>query len=173
MSTFHIYLDIYIYIAVNTLANFFAVKAITTNILLASAIWDWGKNERQKLPSNHSYKTKLLLQGSLFDLRRLITLPTFTRGRHQFTEYGKNEAQEYMDIFHAIARRISFTIKQLHMQVEVMKTAGLPANEASRINQYHWFLQARIEKLCNIKVRFIYIFFFLFATILALTLLLM
>ncbi|KAF0719715.1 Aste57867_837 [Aphanomyces stellatus] len=128
------------------------LKAITTNVLLANAVWDWGKNERAKLPQDHAIKTKRYLVGLLMDLRRLMTLPTFTRGRHQFTSMGMDEAKDFMQLFHYLGRRITFTIKQLHGQVEVMKYVGLPANEASRINQYHWFIQARVEKLCNIKL---------------------
>ncbi|KAH9086476.1 hypothetical protein LEN26_020123 [Aphanomyces euteiches] len=128
------------------------MKAITANVLMANAIWDWGKNERSKLPADHVIKTKSYLVGVLNDLEELLTLPTFTRGRHQFTTAGISSAKGHVHRFHYLGRRIAYIITLLHRQVEVMKFLGLPANEASRINQYHWFIQARIEKLCNIKL---------------------
>ncbi|OQR87518.1 hypothetical protein ACHHYP_08705 [Achlya hypogyna] len=136
-------------VALDLLAD---VKALMCNVLLAHALWDWGKNERMKLPPIHVLKTKRLLRGIVADIHRILTLPTFTRGRHQFTGYGRGEAREYLQLFHSLSRRVTFTVQQLHLQVEVMKAVGLPANEASRINQYHWLLQARIEKLSNIKL---------------------
>ncbi|OQR92965.1 hypothetical protein THRCLA_08572 [Thraustotheca clavata] len=128
------------------------VKALMCNVLIANLMWNWGDNQRNKLPKAHAQKTKQILYGILIDLQKLITLPTFTRGRHQFTSFGKEEARDFLNLFHGLSRRITFSIQQLHYQVEIMKVVGLPANEASRINQYHWLLQARIEKLCNIKL---------------------
>ncbi|RHY33267.1 hypothetical protein DYB32_002212 [Aphanomyces invadans] len=128
------------------------VKAITSNVLMANAIWDWGKNERVKLAPDHALRTKRILKGIASDVRRVLMLPTFTRGRHRFTTSGMDEAKEFTHAFHYLCRRITFSTTLLHRQVEFMKAAGLPANEASRINQYHWFIQARIEKLCNIKL---------------------
>ncbi|EQC38505.1 hypothetical protein SDRG_04212 [Saprolegnia diclina VS20] len=128
------------------------VKALSCNVLLAHAMWDWGKNERMKLPLHHALVTKQLLRTVLADLQRILTLPTFTRGRHQFTSVGKDQASSFLDHFHSLARRVTYSIQLLQGQVEVMKAVGLPANEASRINQYHWLLQARLEKLCNLKL---------------------
>ncbi|ETW07503.1 hypothetical protein H310_02007 [Aphanomyces invadans] len=128
------------------------LKAITSNVLMANAIWDWGKNERVKLAPDHALRTKRILKGIASDVRRVLMLPTFTRGRHRFTTSGMDEAKEFTHAFHYLCRRITFSTTLLHRQVELMKAAGLPANEASRINQYHWFIQARIEKLCNIKL---------------------
>jgi hypothetical protein len=134
----------------------YVVKALVANVLIAHTVWDWGKNERStKLLPSHAMKTKMILIAMITDTRQLMTLPTFTRGRHRFTHSGMNEAKSFWHIFHSLSRRITFSIAQLHRQVEVMKAAGLPGNEAARINQYHWLLQGRIEKLGNIKVVYI------------------
>ncbi|RHY69374.1 hypothetical protein DYB30_006612 [Aphanomyces astaci] len=134
------------------MVTFPQVKAIMSNVLMANAIWDWGKHDRAKLPPDHAVRTKAILVGILSDLGRVLMLPTFTRGRHRFTTSGMHEAKEFMHAFHYLCRRITFSTTLLHRQVEVMKDAGLPANEASRINQYHWYIQARIDKLCHIKL---------------------
>ncbi|RHY21144.1 hypothetical protein DYB25_006118 [Aphanomyces astaci] len=136
----------------STVMRRLVVKAIMSNVLMANAIWDWGKHDRAKLPPDHAVRTKAILVGILSDLGRVLMLPTFTRGRHRFTTSGMHEAKEFMHAFHYLCRRITFSTTLLHRQVEVMKDAGLPANEASRINQYHWYIQARIDKLCHIKL---------------------
>ncbi|RLN53419.1 hypothetical protein BBJ28_00009577 [Nothophytophthora sp. Chile5] len=127
-------------------------KALLVNILLANALWNWGDNGRRKLPLDHVQKTKALLEAVLQDTRALLLLPTLTRGRHRFTAYGRKLASSYIAPVNQLQLRIVRWIRQLHDQAEVMKACGMPANEASRINQYHWLLQARIEKLQNIKV---------------------
>lgn len=130
-----------------------AAKSLFANILLSNALWNWGDDGRQKLPDGHAKKTKKLLVSLLRDICSLLLLPTLTRGRHRFTVHGRRLASRYMHTVENLQLQIMMTFKKLHEQVEVMKSAGLPANEASRINQYHWLLQARLEKLQNIKVR--------------------
>ena len=123
------------------------------NIMLANSVWNWSSgNGRDKLPENHSKKTHVLLSGIISDLTNLLKLPTFNRGRHRFTRRGTREASDLGPYIETLNRRIVFTVKQLHRQTEVMKVNGLPANEASRVNQYNWFLLARIERLLNFKV---------------------
>ncbi|RHY06454.1 hypothetical protein DYB25_006116 [Aphanomyces astaci] len=136
----------------NALDNLADLKAIASNVLLANVTWNWGDNHRAKLPPGHNPRAKLLLRGLMSDLYSLLKLPTFTRGRHRLTTRGMDLAVQYQWHVDAILERMMVTIQQLHMQVERMKALGLPPNEASRINQYHWFLQARIERLCNIKM---------------------
>lgn len=130
-----------------------SAKALFANILLANALWNWGDNGRQKLPGDHAKKTKKLLVSVLRDICTILLLPTLTRGRHRLTMHGRQVASRYEHIVENLQLQIMTAFKRLHEQVEVMKEAGLPANEASRINQYHWLLQARLEKLQNIKVR--------------------
>ncbi|KAF4322758.1 hypothetical protein BBO99_00001408 [Phytophthora kernoviae] len=126
-------------------------RALLVNIMLANALWNWGDNGRRKLPMDYVQKTKLLLEAVLHDTIALLLMPTLTRGRHRFTSHGQKLALSYSTPVNQLQLRIVNTIRQLHEQVEVMKFCGMPANEASRINQYHWLLQARIEKLQNIK----------------------
>lgn len=123
--------------------------------MLANTLWNWGSDGRQKLPGDHAKKTKKLLVSLLRDICTLLLLPTLTRGRHRLTMHGRQVAARYEHIVEKLQLQIMTAFRHLHEQVEVMKDAGLPANEASRINQYHWLLQARLEKLQNIKVRYI------------------
>lgn len=120
---------------------------------MANALWNWGDNGRSKLPLDHVRKTKKLLVTVLRDICTLLLLPTLTRGRHRLTVRGRQIASRYEPTVEELQMEIMLSFKSLHEQVEVMKAVGLPANEASRINQYHWLLQARLEKLQNIKVR--------------------
>lgn len=136
-----------------TLCLLCAAKALIVNIMLANAMWDWGDNGRAKLPLDHAQKTKTLLKSLVNTACHMLQLPIFSRGRHRFTDQGRKIAGRYADSVSHSQLQIINTLRQLHGQVEVMKSVGLPANEASRINQYHWMLQARLEKLQNIKVR--------------------
>ncbi|KAH7474540.1 uncharacterized protein KRP23_8668 [Phytophthora ramorum] len=126
-------------------------RSLLVNILLANALWNWGDNGRKKLPLDHVQKTKALLEALLHDTMSLLIMPTLTRGRHRFTSHGRKLASQFVNPVKHLQLQIVNTIRQLHDQVEVLKACGMPANEASRINQYHWLLQARIEKLQNIK----------------------
>jgi hypothetical protein len=128
-----------------------AARSLLVNILLANAQWNWGDNGREKLPPDHVLKTKALLEALLHDTMSLLVLPTLTRGRHRFTSHGRKLASQFVSPVKSLQLQIVRTIRRLHDQVEVMKACGMPANEASRINQYHWLVQARIEKLQNIK----------------------
>lgn len=130
-----------------------AAKSLFVNILLAHALWDWGDNGRRKLPPDHVPATKTLLVSVLDAVEALLLLPTLTRGRHRFTSAGRKAAGQFIDSTEQLQLQLVALFRRLHQQVEVMKSAGLPANEASRINQYHWMLHARVEKLLNIKVR--------------------
>ncbi|TMW56368.1 hypothetical protein Poli38472_006378 [Pythium oligandrum] len=126
-------------------------RALFVNIFMANAIWNWGDNGRAKLPPDYTAKTKELLHRLVNDTATLLLLPTVTRGRHRFTATGRQIALGFAEHTQRLQLQVVDTFRQLHQQVEVMKSAGLPANEASRINQYHWLLQARLEKLQNIK----------------------
>lgn len=137
---------------VSTLLLRLAAKSLFTNILLANALWNWGDNGRAKLPLGHVQRTKALLVTVLRDMCALLLLPTLTRGRHRLTVHGRAVASRYEPTVNELQLQLMRSFKRLHEQVEVMKAAGLPANEASRVNQYHWLLQARLEKLQNIKV---------------------
>lgn len=126
-------------------------RALILNIMLANALWNWGDNGRKKLPHDHAQKTKTLLKGVVHDTMSLLIMPTFTRGRHRLTSYGRKHASQFGPSVRHLQLQIVNTIRQLHEQVEVMKACGMPANEASRVNQYHWLLEARLERLQNIK----------------------
>ncbi|CEG39282.1 uncharacterized protein PHALS_09332 [Plasmopara halstedii] len=126
-------------------------RSLIINIMLANALWNWGDNGRKKLPQDHVQKTKTLLKGMLHDLMSLLIMPTFTRGRHRLTSLGRKHASQFVNPVRHLQLQIVNTIRQLHDQVEVMKACGMPANEASRVNQYHWLLEARLERLQNIK----------------------
>jgi hypothetical protein len=60
-----------------------------------------------------------------------------------YIEGWNNQAEEMLII--------DENIRKSYRLVEVMKSKGLPANEASRINQYHTLMRSRIEALRNIK----------------------
>ncbi|DAZ94799.1 TPA: hypothetical protein N0F65_002412 [Lagenidium giganteum] len=126
-------------------------KALFVNILLANTLWNWGKNGRSTLPPDHALKTKTLLKQLLFEVSSILLMPTHTRGRHRLTVHGQRVASKHAAAIGRHQLSIVAHFKRLHEQVEVMKGEGLPANEASRINQYHWMLHARLEKLFNIK----------------------
>eukprot|EP00511_Aplanochytrium_stocchinoi_P002520 CAMPEP_0204826658 /NCGR_PEP_ID=MMETSP1346-20131115/4286_1 /ASSEMBLY_ACC=CAM_ASM_000771 /TAXON_ID=215587 /ORGANISM="Aplanochytrium stocchinoi, Strain GSBS06" /LENGTH=422 /DNA_ID=CAMNT_0051954763 /DNA_START=143 /DNA_END=1411 /DNA_ORIENTATION=- len=82
-------------------------------------------------------------------LEKYLQEPEATRARHilvhrsKFCEGKMNEVRMHSKFLELLDNSYSF--------VEEMKIRGMPANEAARVNQYHWFLQARFERLRNFK----------------------
>lgn len=128
-----------------------SVKAVSIAVYMAHAHWNWGKAGRDKLPENHAATVLGDIHNLLHTLNAYLCLPTVTRARHLFTVEGATERMSQIPIQRQMFARIYSMVRRLSYAVEVMKENGLPANEASRINQYHQFYVRDIEKLHNIK----------------------
>jgi len=134
--------------------NAFAqVKALIVSTYLGHVYWDWDKdrNGRGSVPSHHSDEVLMEFNKLLRSLNSYLCLPTVTRARHVFTNEGKEERKSQIPVQQVLFRRIYISLRRLNEFVERLKQHGLPANEASRLNQYHCLMIREIERLHNLK----------------------
>lgn len=159
------------------LAALASMRATVLNIFLAHLVWDWpgadgwygrfednkpreagGRGMKKKphqdhpLSPEHPERVLSLLLRFIDALQELLVVPRRGRTRQvgcccSHRERLQVEAAEQLGRDH-ILRLLS----RLHWAVEDAKAAGLPPNEASRINQYHQVLTRDFELLWMFKV---------------------
>ena len=136
-------------------------RSTSYQIYFAHAGWDWkspGKSFSGRIATPLDYLEhadsvlyELISIGD--ELCHFLILPTINRSRHRVTSSGRMEASRtaqaannlYSDI---LVQRIS----KLAILTEELKTAGLPATEASRIRAWDRLLVENIENLRMIKM---------------------
>ena len=86
------------------------------------------------------------------ELYRFLTLPNTHRVRHRVTKIGRTEASETMTVSHCLFDSLLTTrFTKITLLTEVLKRAGLPGNEASRIRQWEQMMGQAIEDLRMLK----------------------
>ncbi|KAJ9463362.1 hypothetical protein DIPPA_08802 [Diplonema papillatum] len=151
--------------ALSSLSN---IRALMCNILIAHCMWNWvgsGKKydgrtappvtpldkEDNTIAASHR-KDVLALLGRVIDaMRSYLLVPRKGRARHFYTVPGYREARWVTWAEEEGGERATKLILRLHGATEVLKAAGLPANEASRINQYVYFVSREWENLRAVK----------------------
>lgn len=135
------------------LASFAEVKAHLVTIYLAHANWAWGKNGegRKHIPAGHVDQVARDMEELAHMLCAYLTLPMVTRARNLFTNEGKTERSAQIPVQQYFFGQLYVGMRKLSLKNEVMKKAGMPAVEASRINQYHQKVLHGLETLHNIK----------------------
>lgn len=122
-------------------------------IAMAHLQWDWNKGGggRDALPEDYKAQVLECLTELVNAIVEYLKFPLVTRARNFFTEEGARELALFEPDMQDSFNLIYTNICKLSQFVEVLKSEGLPANEASRINQWHQFLTRDIEHLRNIK----------------------
>eukprot|EP00656_Telonema_subtile_P044358 TRINITY_DN50623_c0_g1_i3.p1 TRINITY_DN50623_c0_g1~~TRINITY_DN50623_c0_g1_i3.p1 ORF type:complete len:367 (+),score=78.47 TRINITY_DN50623_c0_g1_i3:88-1188(+) len=111
---------------------------------------DWAVNT--PLPESHSADVNEVLKNLTYDLQKILQCPRmYARDAHCISSAKAEVLSKMIDTRLAFVARFLCGIRTLSTFTEVKKAAGMPANEASRINQYTFFLQARFHTLRNIK----------------------
>jgi len=124
------------------------------NMYVAHLNWNWGggkKDGRAELDPEHPNQVMKDIEELLHMLSSYLCLPCVTRARNLFSQEGKAELRAQIPVQQHFFYHIYTCCRRLSFKVEVVKELGLPANEASRINQYLEILIADIEKLHNLK----------------------
>ena len=85
-------------------------------------------------------------------MQELLLVPRRGRMRHTHTSCGRVELLQVITAETRGRRHVIKLIGRLHLATEALKRAGLPANEASRINAYVCQLTIAFERLWCIKV---------------------
>lgn len=142
--------------ALQSIANF---RSNAYQIYLAHACWDWSLGKgREKSNDNLDYleHSDLVLSHLITMAREIcefLTLPTTTRARHRVTKSGKQKAKANMEIGNSLYISL-YTVQMTKISnlTEVMKSNGLPPNEASRIRQWERIMGQAIEDLRMLKM---------------------
>jgi len=133
-------------------------KALLLNLFLAKILWDF-PNKRTKewgglvdLPDTFFQESRDVAAEMLQEVFNFLSLATALKGRHLVMKTHNRKLLHTKSEISASLDNIGALFRKSFGQVEFMKSQGLSANEASRMNQYHWFLQARIERLRQFKM---------------------
>jgi len=142
-------------LALGYLADF---KALICNITAGCCIWDFPNpitkesyGGRSNLPRDFYLDTRDICLAMCKELHLLLSLPVTTTGRFHVFAYHARKHRRMGEYAAEHASQVSCLTRLLMRQVEILKKHGMPSNEASRINQYVWILQARVEALFQIK----------------------
>lgn len=134
-------------------------RSVLTSIVCGSLIWDfpsaaskeWGG--RAELPDwyNRYVRDTAVEMAEL--LYQYLSIPWITgRARNYVFKNDGKRVQEVVAKRSDIEQRFAVLFRRLYTAVETMKATGMPGNESSRLAQYIWFLQQRINLLRNQKV---------------------
>jgi len=159
--------------ALMALAEF---RAISTNVFLANHIWDWpgadswygrfednvprdqgghgvkkGAYKDTPLHKSHADRVLEIMLRLMDAMQEFLLVPRRGRGRQEFCAYISGEKEQVEEAEMKGRNAVLKLLARLHKAVEDLKAAGMPANEASRINQYNMFLFKNFEKLWSFK----------------------
>ena len=140
--------------AIRALGDF---RSHLANIYQAHATWDWGGaggwgGRSRSLDASHLFHVRSLLLALIDRVEELLLVPRRGRMRHIHTSYGKSELRQVIEAETRGRRHVTRLMGRLHLATEALKQAGLPANEASRINAYVCQLTCAFERLWGFKV---------------------
>jgi hypothetical protein len=133
------------------------IKSLMIHIYVAHSIWDWDKtkNGRRNMPAVHAAGVKNILLQQAEILNDCLNLPPICPTR---TKDGESYSFEDTEKFGArveerrvLMARMMKCVRELGCCVELLKYHGLPANEASRVNQYSHMVQTDINDALQLK----------------------
>jgi hypothetical protein len=127
-----------------------SIKAILCQIEIAMLTWRW-KGSGTDLGTEWEDRVHQTLHHIVYTMTAILQLPTWNTNRHIYTAQGRDFKARVIKRERELTRRLGLLFSELHWYVEDLKERGLPANEASRINQYHSILQIDFEALAMVK----------------------
>lgn len=157
------------------LASVLTFRATMTNIFLGHAIWDfsgdswWGRREDNKprdqggggmkkkpyaetpLHPDHTERVRHLLLRIADAMEELLLVPRRGRARMDMCPCSHRERDQVITAEMMGRDKVLQLLGRLHNAVEELKAAGMPGNEAARLNQYNYFLTTEFEKLWGFK----------------------
>ena len=135
--------------ALDALAGF---RANLVALMLAHRDWDWPPHGVQKDGhERHLAEVRACLVLLCRAMRDYLALPLVGRSRHLFTVSGAKERMRIHPLKEMYGAHLTLGWSRLSVAVEALKARGLPASEASRMNQYMLFANMFSERLRNAK----------------------
>eukprot|EP00397_Hematodinium_sp_SG-2012_P020151 GEMP01020744.1.p1 GENE.GEMP01020744.1~~GEMP01020744.1.p1 ORF type:complete len:388 (+),score=56.87 GEMP01020744.1:345-1508(+) len=126
------------------------VKAYSSQIFASFMLWNWDSNGRQKLPKHFEMAARCTLMVMLSNMEKYLRAPTI-RSRHKVTSCGQADARVFLEQQSQYHTSVMRAYKRITVLVEVLKSEGLSAGEASRINQYLSIIGVAFARLRSIK----------------------
>jgi len=99
----------------------------------------------------HVHEVRFIIVNLIRAMRDYLTLPLVSRSRHLYTASGRQARALVLPVQQACLQDVYEQMQRLTLAVERLKEAGLPGNEAARINQYHSLLMNQWETARFIK----------------------
>lgn len=131
--------------ALQQLAN---IKSLSIWIYMAHRDWDVAKGRSK----DHKSKVLKSLQCMIADMAAYFAIPrVYTRNHFYGGWRGKKTAMWIETNRLRLTARITNSLKLLSVYCEELKVAGLPTNEAARLNQYNMLLSSAFFKMINVK----------------------
>ncbi|GBG23843.1 Hypothetical Protein FCC1311_000632 [Hondaea fermentalgiana] len=129
-------------------------RALVMQSCLATLTWEWPHPEHPKrmtgrccLPNGFN-KRVLEDHIELVQLAfKYLSMPTVGHGRHQVFPNYRKETKRVHALQNDLVKNFNKVFSKISHHAEIMKRAGFPSGEASRLHQYHWYHQQRIEEL--------------------------
>eukprot|EP00179_Madagascaria_erythrocladioides_P027200 CAMPEP_0198335074 /NCGR_PEP_ID=MMETSP1450-20131203/20048_1 /TAXON_ID=753684 ORGANISM="Madagascaria erythrocladiodes, Strain CCMP3234" /NCGR_SAMPLE_ID=MMETSP1450 /ASSEMBLY_ACC=CAM_ASM_001115 /LENGTH=340 /DNA_ID=CAMNT_0044039705 /DNA_START=35 /DNA_END=1057 /DNA_ORIENTATION=- len=143
----------------DALAALAAFKSLILCLYAAHRDWDWAPKKDNAigrdslLPSAdaHVDQVRRTLIEMVRNVRDFLLIPCVNKSRHLYTEPGAAERRLFRPKWRAHIAQIQLATNRLSLATEKMKAAGMPANEAARINQYIMMIGGQFNHLRFIK----------------------
>jgi hypothetical protein len=140
------------------LVRFFDFKSAVLTTALFTLTCDWANSSDGKPNGGRLAMPEDFNAGVVADLRELVQLvyeylsmPNVSHARHVVFHSKQKAARHVHALQNDIVKGITDNIFDLTMHTEVMRQFGFPSGEASRLHQYHQFIQQRFEQLRTYK----------------------
>lgn len=141
-------------VALNSISSY---RAWASCIFAAHMYWDWPSPDgsspnggRRLLPPEHTHEMRRLLDAIMRKSQAYCELPVAGLARHAFS-CGSAEAAALEAALNDHIKSVARGCARLHSATEVLKTAGLPSAEASRLSQYVQKLMVEWETIRTVK----------------------
>ncbi|CAB9512076.1 protein Hydra magnipapillata [Seminavis robusta] len=140
-----------------------SIRATMIHLYAAHASWDWkkigkedstGRKASTTMTSwlDHADAALVEILGICHVLGRFLTLPNATRARHRITTQGRKEAHQTLALSSKLYGCLLVRLGRLTDLCEILKSEGLPPNEATRIRQWERMVLENCDGLRMIKV---------------------
>jgi hypothetical protein len=140
--------------ALQRLADF---KACILSSSLFTFTVDWSSKEsglvggRLALPDNFNAQVLRDFREILQLVYQYLSMPNVSHSRNVVFWSKQNAARRIHGLQNDIVKRLNVLFFDLSMHTEIMRAHGFPSGEASRMHQYHQYLQQRFEQLRLLK----------------------
>lgn len=140
--------------ALTRLADF---KACILSSSLFTFTVDWSSKEsglvggRLTLPNNFNAQVLHDFREIVQLVYQYLSMPNVSHSRNVVFWSKQNAARRIHGMQNDIVKRLNVLFFDLSMHTEIMRAHGFPSGEASRLHQYHQYLQQRFEQLRLLK----------------------